>query len=152
MRTFKNVGMESAKEIGKHWGVWFDFVLEAYGFKLADEDHECAPAFNLIRKNFEQVDIQDVLPGDIVVYHDLESEYREFKRWGNPEHFGIIYKASNEVQDIRVQSQWGYTKTYRHFLGAVPNIYGQHVTFWRAKDKTFSNRSHEVFEEIFKEY
>lgn len=124
--TRQDRSAENSEEIGKHWGVCFDLVLEE--FKYESLEKKCQEAFDIIRQNFDQVNLEDLRENDVVVYHE---KYEFSTAWGCPQHFGIIIQPSNDLNKIRVKSQWGWTETYLHYLPVAHSYYGNHVTFWR---------------------
>lgn len=152
MIPFENIGQRASRIIGEHWGVCYDYALEHYGAKSQEYGEDCWEVFSFILENFEQIPLAQVCKGDLIVYHEhrpekpvQEWEKEEFiPEYGNVEHFGIVERTSKSLPKIRVKSQWGCTKTYEHTVGAVPIIYGTHVSFWKLKPTSKLNKKRAV--------
>lgn len=77
----------------------------------------------LIDDNWVELEMRDVLPGDIVIYYSEE---------GEPNHSGIVV----EVFDLgvpKIRSKWGSAGEYIHLLTDVWNFYGPQKRFYRCR-------------------
>jgi hypothetical protein len=78
----------------------------------------------LFDDEWKEIDMHDVLPGDIVIYFDEE---------GDANHSGIVveYVVANLVP--KICSKWGSAGEFVHQLGDVPSFYGPIQKFYRCR-------------------
>jgi hypothetical protein len=141
INEFRNIGENLAEPTGaKHWGVCFDYALEQFEIKK-ECDGSCWTAFREVKEKFEQISFDQVEAGDMVVYHEYRGNHIDPWRgqpdtdiWGEIEHFGIVFEKRADYQSTLIKSQWGWSRMYIHDLGAVPEMYGNRVSFWRHKE------------------
>lgn len=71
---------------------------------------------------WKEVTLNDVLPGDIVVYFDDE---------GDANHSGVVVQYSKDIFTPLIVSKWGYGPEFVHKLSDVPKMYGPITKFYR---------------------
>jgi len=73
--------------------------------------------------NWVELKLEDVLPGDIVVYYSEE---------GEPNHSGIVVEVG-ALSVPKVCSKWGSAGEYLHILTDCPLFYGPVKRFFRCR-------------------
>ncbi len=73
---------------------------------------------------YREVSLEDVLPGDVVIYFSAE---------GDPNHSGIVVEMEDTLHVPRICSKWGYAGEFVHVLHDVPNLYGPRHKFFRCE-------------------
>lgn len=70
-----------------------------------------------------EIYMENVLPGDIVLYHDDEN--------GDICHSGIVVGRNNNPTVLTICSKWGFGPEYLHKPHEVPEIYGNDLKYYR---------------------
>jgi hypothetical protein len=140
LKPFENIGEASAVPLSINFnGVCFDYALHHFGFNL-NYHGRCKNAFKVVLDNFYQIEALQAEKGDLIIYHECKKSYPfrdddNAEEWGYVQHFGIIIKPNLDYKKMIIESKWGGTPVYRHELGAVPDCYGNNVSFWRYKGR-----------------
>jgi hypothetical protein len=74
--------------------------------------------------NWNEVELRDVLAGDIVIY---------FAEDGEANHSGIVVDVDPELHVPLICSKWGHAGEYLHHLTYCPSIYGPSTKFYRCR-------------------
>lgn len=74
---------------------------------------------------YRQIDLSDVVEGDIVLYQDAAGEIA---------HIGVVYHKIADVMNaswnVTVLSQWGFDGEYFHEFRDVPQLLGRPTEYW----------------------
>jgi hypothetical protein len=74
--------------------------------------------------NWREVKVEDVLPGDIVLYFSTD---------GEANHSGIVIQFDEQLHLPVICSKWGRAGEYIHNLNDCPSIYGPIKKFYRCE-------------------
>lgn len=78
----------------------------------------------LLDDHWAEVDLQDVLPGDIVVY---------FSEEGEANHSGLVVTYDQDSKLPMICSKWNLGGEYIHAISDCPDIYGPVKKFYRCR-------------------
>lgn len=84
----------------------------------------CEDAFDIIKGDYNKVNILEAQEGDIVVY---------FNDCFEPKHFAVIQKTDGTIKNTIIRSKWGCFGVYETTIEEVPELYGYYCQIWRKK-------------------
>jgi len=82
--------------------------------------------------DYYEIDVKDVLPGDIAVY--FSTGLTQGSIVGDPEHSGIVLERT-QLGSVKILSKWGPGDERVHFLGECPYDH-QNVGYFRINDRS----------------
>lgn len=74
--------------------------------------------------HWEEIDVTDVLPGDVVIY---------FSEEGEADHSGIVVDSGGALHVPLICSKWGSAGEWLHRLSDHPPLYGSTTKFYRCR-------------------
>lgn len=100
-------------------------VYNCHGLTFASRRTRVIDAGGIARilqdDSWTEVQMADVLPGDIVIYYSED---------GDPNHSGIVL-FKNNLGIPEICSKWGTAGEFNHLLTDHPSIYGPNTRFYR---------------------
>jgi hypothetical protein len=72
--------------------------------------------------NYKEMEMKDVLPGDIVLYYSDN---------GDPSHSGVVVEYKTPLLVPIIYSKWGNAGEFIHPLRHCPDLYGVNYKFYR---------------------
>jgi hypothetical protein len=101
-------------------------LFNCHGLTFASRRSKVLDLPNIVKilqdDEWREIQLRDLLPGDIVVYFDHD---------GDANHSGIVVQYSSEILVPLICSKWGYGAEYIHKLSDVPSVYGPITKFYR---------------------
>ena len=110
-----------------------DFVC--FNFAFNDYNIEsCEEALLELECNYNQIDIEKAIKGDIISYHeDTGMICRNRKPIYRPNHFAIINETDGTIRGTIIKSKWGTDKVFQGRINNIPEYYGEIIAIWNKK-------------------
>lgn len=132
----KAIKSENVKLINNSKEFGWDEVCFNYALGL-DRNFigSCANAYDILKNEYEQINIGRAKKGDIISYHIrwYTSRRAEKNSRDNAVHFAIIKKTKGTLKSTIIKSKWGNDGVFETNLYDVPDSYGNVILIWRKK-------------------
>ena len=132
----KNVKLINNKD--EYDGVCFNYALNEYGYIGS-----CKNAYDILKKEYKQINIRQAKKGDIISYHEQLNNGRKRNKISkyNALHFAIIKETKGTLKSTVIKSKWCNDGVFETNLYDIPDCYGNAIVIWRRKEEN-NNGNH----------